>query len=291
MSCAVCGASANGGQYCVGCGQPLASVLAPATASVAVREAPGPPRKAWLALQEIRLLACPKCGAPNSAARWHCARCGTRFDEHAVDEPASAEPTAPAEEAAAVQPEAAPWLTLITVVAGVAVLTVAVAMLASRGVGPFEGQPETTAVAQATTVPIAGVQASSGLDAESGAPMLIDGETSTAWRADADGSEWIELELARPARVDHLLVWNGDQASDTSFDATNRVTEALIIFPEIEKGYRAPFEDIDDNFRIDIPDAPTADRIRIRVLTTAGGHDVTALSEIEALASTSPVTE
>lgn len=290
MSCAVCGVTADGGQYCVGCGQPLTPVLAPATTSVAVREAPRPPRNAWLSLQEIRLLACPKCGAPNSAARWHCARCGTRFDEHAADEVAPPEAAAPTTEDAAVQPEAAPWLTLVTVVAGVAVLAVAAVMLASRGVGPFDA-PEATAVAQATAVPIRDVEGSQAVDADSGPRKLMDGDTSTAWRADADGTEWIELQLDKPVRVDHLLVWNGDQASDTSFAATNRVTEALIVFPDVEKGYRAPFEDIDDNFRIDIPEAPTADRIHIKVEHTRGGHDVTALSEIEALVSTAPVAE
>ena len=290
MSCVVCGVTSNGGQYCVGCGQPLRPVLMPATTSVAVREAPRPPRNAWLSLQEIRLLACPKCGAPNSAARWHCARCGTSFDEQDADDAAPVEGGAPSEDAAAVPPEAAPWLTLITVVAGVAVVAVAAVMLASRGVGPFE-EPDTAAVAQATSVPIGDVEASSAVDADSGPGMLIDGDPGTAWRADADGAEWIELEFDEPARVDHLLVWNGDQVSDASFAGTNRVTEALIIFPDVGKGYRAEFEDIDDNFRIDIPDAPTADRIHIEVVTTHGGHDLTALSEIEALASTSPVAE
>lgn len=291
MSCAACGVPADGGQFCVRCGQPLTPVLAPAATSVAVREAPRPPRNAWLSLQEIRLLACPRCGAPNSAARWHCARCGTRFDEPAADDATPVEWAAATEDTAAVQPEAAPWLTLITVVAGVAVLVVAVVLLASRGVGPFKGQSEATTVVQATEVPIDGADASSAADADSGARRLIDGDTGTAWRVDAGGTEWIELRLDEPVRVDHLLVWNGDQASDASFAATNRVAEALIIFPEVDKGYHTFFEDIDDNFRIDIPHAPTTDRIRIEVVDTEGGHDVTALSEIEALASTAPVTE
>jgi hypothetical protein len=294
MSCSACGVTSDGGQFCVGCGARLApAALAPASStSLAVREAPGPPRNAWLALQEIRLLACPRCGAPNSAARWHCARCGADFDEQTADELPPATPVeAPAEDAAAVQPEAAPWLTLITVVAGVAVVAVAAVMLVSRGVGPFEGRAEPTAVARAAPIGIAAASASSSVDATSDARSLIDGDTSTAWRTDATGPTWIELELAEPARVDHLLVWNGDQASDASFAATNRVTQALILFPDLDKAYRAPFEDIDENFRIDIPGAPTADRIRIKIVGTGGGHDVTALSEIEALVNTAPVAE
>lgn len=292
MSCTVCGVMSDGGQFCVGCGQRLAPALAPASTTLAVREAPHPPRNAWLALQEIRLLACPKCGAPNSAARWHCARCGTEFDEQTPAEPAAVEPVAPAaDEATAVQPEAAPWLTLVTVVAGVAVVAVAAVMLVSRGVGPFGGRSEPTAVARATPVAIADARASSSVDAAANARNLIDGDTGSAWRADAAGADWVELELAEPARVDHLLVWNGDQASGASFAAANRVTEALIYFPDLDKAYRAPFEDIDDNFRIDIPQAPTADRIRIKITKTEGDHDVTALSEIEALVSTAPLAE
>lgn len=295
MSCSACGVLSDGGQFCVGCGQRLApAALASASASLAVREAPGPPRNAWLAVQqEIRLLACPKCGAPNSAARWHCARCGTVFDEAQEADEAPLAPPAdpPTEDATAVQPEAAPWLTLVTVVAGVAVVAVAAVMLISRGVGPFEGRTEPTPVAQAAPVQIAAASVSSSVDATSGAEQLIDGDVGTAWRTDAAGATWVELELEEPARVDHLLVWNGDQASSASFDATNRVTEALILFPDLEKAYRAPFEDIDDNFRIDIPQAPTADRIRIKITGTGGGHDVTAISEIEALVNTAPVAE
>ena len=102
MNCRFCGALSSGGQYCIGCGEPLAPALSATHAAVGTRERARPAPGAWLTLQEIRLLACPKCGAPNSAARWRCARCGHRFDGGDQDESTT---TDTSEQATAVQPE------------------------------------------------------------------------------------------------------------------------------------------------------------------------------------------
>lgn len=288
MSCQVCGVDSAGGQFCVACGQPLAAELAPAATAVATRERARPARNTWLDFQEIRLLACPKCGAPNSAARWQCARCGETFDEQAVQE-AVAELAPSVDEPPAVQPEPAPWLGLITIVAGVAVVAVAVVMLASRGVGPFGSDDAATPVTQATQAGIEQVRASDRA-AESGVQRSIaDGDTATAWWVEGDATgEWIELRLDTAVQIDHLLVWNGDQRDDASFAAANRVRDVLISFPDVGKRYTARFANVNANFRVDMPAPPVSKRIRIRIMSVYGGDaERTAISEIEALVNSS----
>ena len=288
MSCQVCGVTSVGGQFCVACGRPLSSVLTSTATAVTTREREQPSRSTWLAFQEIRLLACPKCGAPNSAARWQCARCGETFDDRADDEP-SVEVTPPVEEAPPVQPESAPWVALITVVVGAAAVAVAVAMLASRGVGPFGSQEPAAPVTQAAQATVADVRASATA-ADSTQRMVADGDPTTAWRTDDDGGDqWVELRLASAVRIDHLLVWNGDQSSNRSFTGTDRVRDVMIIFPDGDKRYTATFPDRNANFRVDMPDPPFARRIRILITSVYGDAGQAALSEIEALVnSTAP---
>lgn len=291
MSCQVCGVTSAGGQYCVACGQPLAAELAPAVTALATRERARPARNTWLQFQEIRLLACPKCGAPNSAARWQCARCGETFDDRAHEEP-SVEITPPVEEPAAVQPEPAPWLGLVTAVAGVAVVAVAVVLLASRGVGPFASGEAAAPVTPAAQAEIVEIRASDGA-AETGVQGLVaDRDPATAWYVEGDAvDEWLELRLDTAVQIDHLLVWNGDQRNDDSFEAASRVRDVLISFPDVGKRYTAVFPNVNANFRVDMPDPPVSKRVRIKVLSVWNSDaGRTALSEIEALVkSSSPV--
>lgn len=286
MSCQVCGVATVGGQFCVACGQPLASVMTSTATAVTTREREQPSRSTWLAFQEIRLLACPKCGAPNSAARWQCARCGATFDDRANDDP-SVEVTPPAEEAPPVQPESAPWVALITVVVAVAGVAVAVTMLASRGIGPFGSSEPAAPVTQATRATVADVQASATA-ADSSHGLVADGDPATAWRTEGEDVEpWIELRLRSAVQIDHLLVWNGDQSTNRSFTATDRVRDVMIVFPDVGKRYTATFPDRNANFRIDMPAPPIARRIRIRILSVYGDAGRAALSEVEALVNTS----
>ncbi len=281
MSCQACGVTSAGGQYCVSCGQPLV----PAMSAVAVRERARPERNtnAWLALQEIRLLACPKCGAPNSAARWQCARCGETFADRGDDElPADVTPTS--DQVTPTQPEPAPWLGLITVVAGVAVVAVAVVLLASRGVGPFSSDGDATAVSPMVQAGVTEVRSSGSAATASVQRGLVDGDPATAWLVEGDAEdEWVELRLDKAAKIDHLLVWNGDQRDDSSFASTNRVRDVLISFPDARKRYTAVFPDVDANFRVDMVDPPVSKRIRIKIKSVYGDANRTALSEVEAL--------
>lgn len=282
MSCGFCGALSSGGQYCVGCGEPLGPTLTTSRAAVGTRERARPAPGAWLALQEIRLLACPRCGAPNSAARWRCARCGEAFDEHEGDDETPGEP-AP-EDDVAVQPESARWLVLITAAAGVAVMAVAVMMLAARGIGPFRAQEAPTALTEATVTPVDDADAS---DPGAGTvDNVIDGDPTTAWQlAGAGIGEWVELRFRQPVQIDHLLVWNGDQRNEGSFNAASRIKELLIEFPDADKVYQVTLPDRRGKVRVTTARRPpVADVIRLKIVSVYGGQTgVTGLSEIEAL--------
>jgi hypothetical protein len=284
MRCTSCGAVSTTGQFCVVCGGELSTALEPAKAAVGTRERPRPQQGSWLALQEIRLLACPRCGAPNSAARWQCARCGETFDEKAQRNGSA--PELLPEDSTAVAPESARWLVLITVVACVAVVAVAAMMLVARGIGPFEQREQSTpTVAETTRATVRRVEASSPGSPGNPVRNLVDGDPATSWQVPGRGvNEWVELQLERPVQIDHLLVWNGDQRDDSSFDASNRVGEILIQFPDAEKGYTALLPDRNANVRVDVPNAPVADRIKLSIRSLYRGQaERTALGEIEAL--------
>jgi hypothetical protein len=282
MSCQICGATAGGGQYCVGCGQPMPALLASTATAVSTRQRERPSRNPWLEFQEIRLLACPKCGAPNSAARWQCARCGHTFVDDMSDEQPSAEITPAPEEVAPAPTESAPWVALISVVVAVAAVAVAVAMMASRGVGPFASPEDAAPVASVRPADVE-VRASGSGPGGVGA-HVADGRMDSAWRTSGAGTnEWIELRMGSETRIDHLLVWNGDQRDPDTFDSINRVRSVLISFPDRGKSYTAEFPDRSGNFRVDMPDPPVARRIRIEVTGVYGTNDHAALTEVEAL--------
>ncbi|HEX6254572.1 MAG TPA: discoidin domain-containing protein [Euzebyales bacterium] len=282
MSCQICGAAAGAGQFCVDCGQPLPALLASTATAVSTKERERPSRNPWLEFQEIRLLACPRCGAPNSAARWQCARCQHTFVHDASADELSAEITPAPDEAAPAPTESAPWVALISVVVGMAAVAVAVAMMASRGVGPFASSEDAAPVA---LVKPAEVEVRTSGSGPGGVGIHVaDGKLETAWRTSGAGpDEWIELRLGSETRIDHLLVWNGDQRDPETFDSFNRVRSVLITFPDGGKSYTAEFPDRSGNFRVDMPDPPVARRIDIKVTGVHGSNDHAALTEVEAL--------
>jgi DNA-directed RNA polymerase subunit RPC12/RpoP len=295
VNCGICGALSSGGQYCVGCGEPLATTLTASTVAptaVSTRQRARPAPGAWLALQEIRLVACPKCGAPNSAARWRCARCGETFDER--DRDARAARDATAEEAVAVQPESARWLVLITVAAAVAVLAVAVTMLAARGIGPFQARQEPATLAEATPISINRVQASDQGPEGGSVQNLVDGDATTVWQVTGTGiGEWVDIRFDRPVQLDHLLISNGDQRNEGSFAAAGRVNELLIVFRNADKAYKVELPDRPDSVRVTTQGRPpVSDEIRLKIVSIHEGRiGVTALSEIQALTSHAPATD
>jgi hypothetical protein len=189
------------------------------------------------------------------------------------------------DESPPVQPEPAPWLGVITVVAGVAVVAVAVVMLASRGVGPFGADEAAMPITKAAHAGVEEVRASGRAAAAGVQRNVADGDPATAWWIEGDPTdEWIELRLETAVQIDHLLVWNGDQSAADGAPAANRVREVLIAFPDVGKRYMAVFADVNANFRVDMSDPPVSRRIRIKIMSVYGGDaDRTAISEIEAL--------
>lgn len=287
MSCDVCGASSAGGQYCTTCGEPLVAPVTASHTAVGTRERTRPAPGAWLALQEIRLLACPGCGAPNSAARWRCARCGLAFDDSVHTAPATG--AGPVEPPVAVPPESSRWLVLITVAAGVAVVAVAIMMLSARGIGPFgDGGQIEPALSEAILLRVDRVEASGSTGDDGAARNIADDDTSTAWRVAGDGvGQWIELDFGKPVQIDHLLVWNGDQRSDGAFSTNSRVRGMVIEFPDTNKVYDVnELPSRQQSVRVTMKRRPpVTDSIRIRITRAWPGEDpVTAISEIQALA-------
>lgn len=271
MSCRICGTTTTDAQFCVACGQPV-EAAGPSPTALATRERTGPPQSAWLADQEIRLRACPRCGAPNSAARWQCARCCEPMDDRGVGGPA-----APAAAAAPPTEQAEPtrWLTFVTALLGVAVAAVTVSMLVTRGVGPFEGREEPTAM---PTVQEADLQVVGSSVGQAG--RIVDGNQETAWRIPADeGTGWVELTLNEPVEIDHLLVANGAPGDP----ATTGVRHVEISFPDEDKSYRAEFLDDVTEFRVDMEDPPVASRMRIEIRDGYGDVDQHGIAEITAL--------
>jgi DNA-directed RNA polymerase subunit RPC12/RpoP len=286
MSCRICGTHTAGAPFCMACGQPNVAAAGSAAMAVATREHHRPQRGTWLALQEIRLLACPRCGAPNSAARWRCARCGEAMDDPSsdVEQPTVGE-SDPADDATAVQPVSAPWLAVVTGVVSVATVAVALTMLVARGVGPFGGQEEPPALPSFTEADVAGVETSA---AKGAADNLIDGNPATAWRVAGNGvGEWVEIELDERVQIDHLLIWNG--AEDEA--GTNRVRDVMITFPESDKSYKATFLRDEPNFRVDMEDPPIASRIQLEIRNAHGDESHTGLSGIQALTNAPPPTD
>lgn len=292
MRCASCGAMSTGGQFCVGCGEPLSQAMEPARAAVGTRERPRPVPGSWLSLQEIRLLACPKCGAPNSAARWRCARCGETFDEDAQRN--GAPPDATAEDTAAVAPESARWLVGITVVAGLAVVAVAVLMLADRGLGPFQPREQPTIpVAEARRVGVDRVTPSMPNSGDRNVLSIVDDDPTTSWHVPGPGTDqWVTLHLDEAVQIDHLLIWNGDQRDEESFVASNRIKDVMIQFGNGPKGYTAVLPDQTDNVRVDVPKAPVSDVVKLSIQSVhGGGAATTALGEVEVLVVGAPAAE
>jgi hypothetical protein len=117
---------------------------------------------------------------------------------------------------------------------------------------------------------------------------VADGSLETAWRTNGPGTdEWIEFRLGSETRIDHLLVWNGDQRDADRFNEINRVRSVLITF-QGGKSYTAEFPDRSGNFRVDMPNPPVARRIRIDITGVYGSNDHAALTEVEALVNAEP---
>ena len=100
-------------------------------------------------------------------------------------------------------------------------------VLPSDSVAPSESVPP----AETVRLTLTGAAASSvvGNRAKFQPEMVLDDDQRTSWQEGnaTEKGQWIEVSLA-PSRVDHLIIWNGYQASRPLFDGNRRLKDVLI---------------------------------------------------------------
>lgn len=185
-----------------------------------------------------RVPACPRCGWANDADRELCRRCGADLETgeelpqlHERPDPFEVGPVVP-------RRRSRWWLPLGAVLLG------AVAVLAGlwlAEVGPFAPAPDLPparfasdryAEAESDLLPLSHV-ATRTTAAPAGErsfepAQLVDDDRTTTWRSDPgrlpeDAREVVELYLEAPAWVAGIVLANGDQHDDASFEASGRL--------------------------------------------------------------------
>jgi hypothetical protein len=261
-SCPDCGTEATpGGRFCRACGAPLDPTdpgrgrrVAPPLDDEDTGELPRMRARTATAggalgstassdPSDPAIRACRNCGAPNSARRELCGRCGADLDTGeltARPEPRPYPPTV-VEEDDPVRRWAAPVLAVL----GVAALLML--GLALAGLGPFDRGPtvpEARFDAQrydedGERLPLSDIATRSTLPPQGGASFaadrMVDDDLSTAWNSDGGGDgpehgigEVIDVVLAEPAWIGRIVVANGDQRDPDTYAANARVKRAQV---------------------------------------------------------------
>ena len=271
-TCDHCGADlGDAARFCTECGTPVGGRPIEASESTGVHDGDEPP---------ARLVECEVCGASNAASRPLCAHCCTplRADVpggDALPDGWSADPpdpgTAPAPRGRGL--DTSPVLLSLVLLAGLVTAGVLLALVTSQ-VRRTDGPPVAAGVAPS------GATASSVVEGHR-ALQAIDGDATTAWHEGADGpgtGEWLEVQLPGRTEVRRVLVWNGDQADETSFAAHGRAAGI-----RIEVGgrqFRVDLLDIDGPQAVDLPDGVVDDRVRLVVEAVVGEQPELAISEV-----------
>ncbi|XPV76973.1 MAG: discoidin domain-containing protein [Desulfovibrio sp.] len=127
-----------------------------------------------------------------------------------------------------------------------------------------------------------------------GSDKLADGNSSTFWLeggADSGVGEWVQVDFGRPMLVKGIVVYNGAQASRTSFLKHNRVKKLGIVFASGRSG-TAELADIQGPQKIDLPDRATRSllfEIRdVHLATRVKNRKQTALSRIDIIGEELP---
>ncbi|HWH32512.1 MAG TPA: discoidin domain-containing protein [Egibacteraceae bacterium] len=272
-ACPRCDVAGQEGSFCTSCGYDL--------------RPPGPavvsPRHRAAAEAPPEIVACRACGARNAKSRQVCGRCRAPLSGDAADAvppPPRAQGFGPAVRVEPPVPKPSRFLLLVLGLAALVLAGATVTLLVARGIGPFT--PEAPEAGPLAALAVERVRASS---AQAGEPpqRLLDGDAGTAWAEDGAGpgvGQWVELTLARRARVHRLAIWNGDQRGDR-FLARNRVRELRID----TAGERFVVELLDTQGQqvVELPRTVRADRLRLTILSVHGAAPDanTALSELE----------
>jgi hypothetical protein len=250
--------------------------------------------------EPTRVLArrCPSCGAPNEGTREVCRRCGV--DLHSGEELPRPTPTPDPFTTAPVLPRrrrARWWLSVlaILVVAGAVLVGLSVA-----GVGPLAPSPELPVASfrlerysedAIADVPLAYIATLTARPSEDGRgfdrDQLADDDLTRAWHADPGARpegrlETVELFLERPAWVSHLVIANGDQHDERSFEAAARVERLRIRF-DAGRVRRAVLLDLPGRQEIALDEPILTTAVRMEVLSEFPGTttDGVALSDVD----------
>ena len=280
--CPRCGtALAGAGRFCTACGAPLGRP--PEADSLHdVRLTPD---------VEPRLMHCPACDSANAATRECCGRCGADLSQ-TVPPPAERPGPALSEPDPTEGSDTSAVVTIVIVLAGLAMLGVLATILSARGVG-FFGSPDSPPAASPALEPveITAVRASSTLppsgDVTFAPDNLVDGDPRTAWieGASSDGAgEWVELQLAEAVAVTRILLLNGYQRSER-FAQYGRVTQLRLVVGETSLS--ADVFDVEGPQAIDLPDPVLTEHVRLEIVASQAGtrYRAAALSAVEVLAA------
>lgn len=233
-------------------------------------------------------MACPACGAPNAASRVACARCAASLHSEQPDEAGTDASSAPAPAAVERPSFVLMTATVLALVAGLGMLA---AILSARGVGPLAQETPTDVLSDAEAAEVVDARASSerppSEDRAYAAENVLDGDTQTAWVADSDGTQWIELELDGLTQVVGLVLWNGYQDGER-FALHDRISSLRIVTDEHH--FTVDLLDTRGPVAIDFPEPVAASRIRLVGAETFSGDEVegAALSLVEVRARSGP---
>jgi hypothetical protein len=285
--CPRCDAAQEGGaKFCVRCGYDLrVPTGADAEPDAGERASSTPAR-----IVDVRLTACPACGATNAESRRFCGRCRADLD----DPYGGPQPLAPPDDEVEVWvPDAeaehvTPAVFIVAVtLAGLALGGVILTILSAQGIGLFAGPPEPEGPPEPVALDVRQARASSELppsgDVTYVAANVLDGNAESAWSEGASGDgtgEWIELVLTHPAEVSRLVVWNGYQ-KDRHFDDNARVARVRIELGE--RRFDADLLDVRGPQAVDLPETVRTDRVRLTIMGVHAGrrYEDVALSNIE----------
>ncbi|MDX1510308.1 MAG: zinc ribbon domain-containing protein [Nitriliruptorales bacterium] len=189
-------------------------------------------------------ISCPNCGAPNSARRSLCGRCGADLKTGTVaprPAPRPIAPASPAEPRASERDRATRGRTIALIVGAGILIGGLIGAAVGLGLGPLgdddEELPPATFVPgmygdESASLPLFEVATSTIRPAEGGVTFarerMFDGDLTTAWKnsgeTNANGiGEVIRVELTSPAWVTEIVLANGDQSDGVAFTNYARI--------------------------------------------------------------------
>lgn len=223
------------------------------------------------------LVECDACGASNAASRPLCARCEAPLRDEVPGGNALPADTRSQSGRAAASPrgsEASPVLLSLVVLTGLVIAGALLSLVTSRVTADAPVVPAGLTVAAAT--------ASSALpDFE--AARAIDSDPSTAWTESAPGpgeEEQLELRMGEEVDIARVLIWNGDQADETSFAENGRVS--VLRIEAAGRQFRVTLLDVAGPQAIDLPEVLRTDRIVLVMEEVIAGdrYNDLAISEV-----------